>query len=42
MSLREDLKVFGEPGFYISAILASLLIFGLLAFCGVMVHQIQL
>ena len=42
MSLREDLKVFAEPGFYISAVLASLLIFGLLAFCGVMVHRVQL
>jgi hypothetical protein len=42
MSLRDDLKVFSEPGFYISAILSALLIGGLLAFCGFMVHRIQI
>jgi hypothetical protein len=42
MSLRDDFRVFGEPGFYVSAILTSLLIGGLLVFCGLMVHRVQL
>jgi hypothetical protein len=42
MSLRDDLKVFSEPGFYISVLLAVLLIGGLLVFCGVMVHRTQI
>ena len=32
MSLREDFRVFRQPGFYISAVIVSALIGGFLAF----------
>jgi hypothetical protein len=34
MSLRHDLAVFREPGFYVAALFALLFLGGLLIFCG--------
>ena len=34
MSLRRDLAVFREPGFYVSALFALFSLAGLLVFCG--------
>jgi hypothetical protein len=41
MSLRDDMKVFRQPGFYVSCALATLLIVGFLLLGGV-VNQVHI